>query len=155
MSDKDLENDVTELDALTFQLNLTSRQRLKKLLSRYELTVPQFMALNCLQQQQDACSMSEIADSTLQVSATMTGIINRLEENGLVKRERDHTDRRTLRVRITPRGDKLIEAICKIQQAYLYHFFDGLSPAERRTAIDLAKRYLEAMTKVDPSEGKR
>jgi DNA-binding MarR family transcriptional regulator len=73
-------------------------------MERLGLTLPQAVALWTL----DACggrgTMSEIAGLTYQSAATVTGIVDRLADAGLVTRERDSEDRRVVYVLITEAG---------------------------------------------------
>jgi DNA-binding MarR family transcriptional regulator len=51
-----------------------------------------------------------LVTQTMVTSGTMTNRIDRLEERGLVTREPDLTDRRGVRVRLTPRGKDRVDA---------------------------------------------
>ncbi len=89
--------------------------------------------------------MSELAESSHQVSATMTGIVDRLLDRGLVVRERDPNDRRTLRVGLTPAGKELLERVQQRKRAWMLQFLETLTPDERRLMIDMAQRYLAVL----------
>jgi DNA-binding MarR family transcriptional regulator len=91
--------------------------------------------------------MSQLAESSHQVSATMTGIVDRLVERGLVARERDPQDRRTLRVDLTLAGRELLEQVRYHKRTWLLQFLEELSPGERRTMIEMAGRYLAIVEK--------
>src|SRR5215469_8241288 len=51
----------------------------------------------------------QLADLTGLTTGAITGMINRLEEAGLVRRERDPADGRRVIVRLTPEKDKIHE----------------------------------------------
>jgi DNA-binding MarR family transcriptional regulator len=55
----------------------------------------------------DNCTISDIADRTLLSASTLTGTLKALERSGLVRLSKDKTDRRAVRVRVTPLGRKL------------------------------------------------
>jgi DNA-binding MarR family transcriptional regulator len=55
-------------------------------------------------------SASEIADAALLTSGAMTTRIDGLEHRGLVRRRPSKADRRSVRVRLTARGRKLVDA---------------------------------------------
>jgi DNA-binding MarR family transcriptional regulator len=137
-----LVKDVEDLEAITVRLGWITRRRLDQELEQYHLTVPQLVALRCIQENEQGCNMSELAESARQVSATMTGIIDRLVDRGLVERTRDPRDRRSLRVVLTPQGKELLEKVSAHKRAWLREFFQTLSPEERRLMIDMAHRYL-------------
>ena len=145
--DLQLEQDVSVLEAVTIRLGWVSRRRLEQELSAYNLTVPQFIALRCIQESGSGCSMSELAESSYQVSATMTGIVDRLAEGGLVRRERVSRDRRTLRVVLTPPGVDLLQRISLAKRSWICQFLSDLTPQERLGMIGMAERYLALMEK--------
>ncbi|MEU4638990.1 MarR family transcriptional regulator [Micromonospora sp. NPDC023814] len=46
--------------------------------------------------------------------ATLTGIVDTLERDGLVERQRDEADRRSIRIAITPAGQARIDALTAV-----------------------------------------
>lgn len=131
------------LESLTVEIGWISRRRLEKELDAYGLTPPQYMVLRCVRDSENGCSMSELAESSFQVSATMTGIVDRLVERGLVQRERDPYDRRTLRVVLTGAGVDLLAQVREAKRQWLHEFFGVLSPEDRKRMIEMGRRYLE------------
>jgi MarR family transcriptional regulator, organic hydroperoxide resistance regulator len=137
-----LESDAEALEAFLFQLSWISHRRLEQELNAFHLTVPQYIALNCIRESEKGCSMSQLAHSSRQVSATMTGIVDRLLDRGLVVRERDLNDRRTLRVGLTPAGEALLDQVQVRKRAWLTQFLGTLSDEDRKQMIGMAARYL-------------
>jgi DNA-binding MarR family transcriptional regulator len=62
---------------------------------------------------------------------TITAAVDRLEQDGLVARERCSDDRRVTRVDITPDGRRLLEAGRRERTAYLERRLRALSPVDR------------------------
>ena len=56
-------------------------------------------------------SLSELSERIRAQNSTVTGIIDRMEREGLVVRERSKEDRRVVHIRLTPKGRKLAEDI--------------------------------------------
>lgn len=52
-------------------------------------------------------SYKELGDRTLITKGTLTGVIERLEQKGLVERQRNAEDKRSFFVRLTPQGEHL------------------------------------------------
>ena len=71
--------------------------------SRIRLTVPQATVLFLLIEQ-DGRMMSELGQFIGVDNSAMTGLIDRLEKGGFVRRETKQEDRRALLIRITPEG---------------------------------------------------
>ena len=80
----------------------------KELNREYQVSVPQ---LNCLVALHDNGSLppSQIARLIVLKSSTVTGIIDRLEQKGLVARVRNSSDRRVITIELTEAGAKLAE----------------------------------------------
>lgn len=89
----------------------------------------------------------ELAASERVRPPTITAAVDRLEQDGLVTRERDTTDRRVARVRITPDGRRLLDRARRERTAYLERRLRALSPADRATiaaAAPVLARLLDA-----------
>ena len=145
--DISLDEDVGKMEDLSTRIGWVSRRRFEQELEKFNITVPQFMALRCMMGNDHGCNMSELAESSHQVSATMTGIIDRLEDRGLATRERDPHDRRAQRVVLTPAGKEMMEQIRMQKQAWVKQVLASLSPEERRWMISMSQRYLELVEK--------
>jgi DNA-binding MarR family transcriptional regulator len=138
----DLEQDMTALENIIFRLSWVSHRFMEQELDEYNLTAPQYVALKSMQRSEIGCSMSELAESSQQVSATMTGIVDRLLDRGLVERERDPNDRRTQRVRLTVKGKETLSRVQMQKRSWLRQFLSTLTADERRMMIGMAQRYL-------------
>jgi DNA-binding MarR family transcriptional regulator len=91
--------------------NLMMRE-MRRSVERWDLTMPQFDVLAELARApEQGFTFVELSRLLLVTSGNLTGIIDRLEEYGLVKREAELTDRRVTRMRLTPLGRRRIEEI--------------------------------------------
>jgi len=81
------------------------------IMERIGLTVPQAIVVGTLAACGGGATMSEIAHLTYQSAATVTGIVDRLADAGLVERERDEVDRRVVYVRTTQAGRAKLDEI--------------------------------------------
>lgn len=77
----------------------------KRDIARYELTEPQFAVLEALGHlgPMRHCDLSR---KMLVTGGNTSLVIDNLEKAGLVRRERDPEDRRSVHVHLTPRGEK-------------------------------------------------
>lgn len=76
------------------------------LLRDLELTYPQFIALVLLWEQ-DGQTVGELGQKLFLQSNTLTPMLKRLETLGYIKRSRDATDERQVRINLTEAGRKL------------------------------------------------
>ncbi|MBX3748196.1 MAG: MarR family transcriptional regulator [Verrucomicrobiae bacterium] len=92
---------------------------------RWNLSPSQFNLLNVLRHQPAGRSQSELSRLLIMHRSNATGLVDRLERRGLVRRLDDPHDRRIYRVILTPDGDRLLDDI-------LPHYY---AAAERVWAI--------------------
>ena len=76
---------------------------------------------------------SELADAERVRRPTITRVLTRLEEAGLITRTPDPADRRSNLVAITPAGVGLLAEGRTRKDAFLSERLEGLSPADRAT----------------------
>ncbi|SRR5579871_6518783 len=78
---------------------------------KWDLSPSQFNILNVLHHQSEGCTQSELSRELITHRSNVTGLVDRLEERGLVCRRDSATDRRAWRVALTPKGRELLEEI--------------------------------------------
>lgn len=79
--------------------------------SRWDLSASQFNVLNLLRLNPDGLSQSDLSRLLIVHRSNVTGLIDRLEKRGLVRREEVAADRRAYRVVLTQAGQKLVAEI--------------------------------------------
>jgi len=89
---------------------------------------------------------SELAERERVQRPTVTRVLARLEEAGLVVRAADPQDRRCSLVSISDDGRALLGAMRERKDAFLARRIDALEPADRE-ALDRAAAILERMLK--------
>jgi DNA-binding MarR family transcriptional regulator len=110
------------------------------LFSQYELTAQQYNALRLLQASRPGGLRTlEIAARLVSRAPDITRLLDRLEERGLVSRERLADNRRVVEVTLTAAGNKLLESLteplAQCHAAQLGH----LKGAELRSLVALLK----------------
>lgn len=70
-------------------------------------------------------SYKELGERTLITKGTLTGVIERLEQKGLVARERNSGDKRSFFVRLTPEGDAVFRTVFPKVVAHGKQLFAG------------------------------
>jgi DNA-binding MarR family transcriptional regulator len=74
--------------------------------------------------------MSQLAEALDVSQASATGIVDRMEQRGLVSRQRDEEDRRVTRVHLTDRGRQVIERLGAERRDKLSKLLDQLTDEE-------------------------
>jgi MarR family transcriptional regulator, organic hydroperoxide resistance regulator len=104
-----------------------------------EITAAQFLVLRRLWQG-DGILTSVLMREVASDGGTITGLLDRLESKGLIRREHDRADRRARRVFLTPAGQALKEPLLGILSALEEDALAGFSPEERSALIRALER---------------
>jgi len=94
------------------------------------LSLTQLHALSTLEVQ-GPLSMGRLADELDVSVASVTGIVDRLEERGLIERRPQTTDRRVIEVHLTATGGQVFAHLAELRRARLAGILEGLSDEER------------------------
>ena len=98
-----------------------------------------------------ALTPAELADRTSVTRATMTGLVNTLERDGLVTREPAAGDRLMTTVRLTDAGRDVIRRILPGHFQLMAALMAPLSSDERQTFSDLLHKVLEQAARITPA----
>ena len=79
--------------------------------ARWGLSPSQFNVLHLLRNCADGLSQTELSRALITHRSNITGLIDRLEQRGLVIRREDASDRRAYLVVLTSEGTRLLESI--------------------------------------------
>ena len=95
--------------AIGYRIKLLGQLLGRKFQERLEpfgLTPFHWVVLCCLWEE-DGLATCSIGEKLQQVGGTITGVLDRMEERGLIRRERDVRDRRIWRIWLTEEGKQL------------------------------------------------
>ena len=102
--------DVDAIVETIIYLYTESRRLTKGIAREVGLTGPQLTVIKLLESFGDL-SLSSLSERIRAQNSTVTGIIDRMEREGLVRRERSTTDRRVVYIRLSDKGSKLAREI--------------------------------------------
>lgn len=115
----------------------------KPMLDAFGLTYPQYLVLSTLWEQ-DALTVSGIANRLSLESSMITPLLKRLEAANFVIRTRNPDDERQVVVTLTDKGRSLNEETACLTQALLEH--SGMTPEELTRLNADVRRLKEALT---------
>ncbi|HEY6549468.1 MAG TPA: MarR family transcriptional regulator, partial [Vicinamibacteria bacterium] len=98
------------------------------------ITLPQFDVLAQLQRHPDGLLPSELTEALLVTAGNVTGIVRRLEAQGVLERSRVPHDRRAVRLRLTERGRTLMTDLLP---AHALALEEILAPVPREELVAL------------------
>ena len=103
------------------------RERLRV---EFDTTLPRFDVMSALYRYRDGMKMSELSRALKVSNGNVTGIVDRLAEDGLALRVPVPGDRRAAMVRLTKRGVELFEAQAAAHEVWVHEALGGLEGEE-------------------------
>lgn len=110
-----------------FQANELSQGRFTVLMLLFDKSMGQSHTL----------TPAQLADQSGVTRATMTGLVDTLERDGMVTRSPDPVDRRQLSVELTPRGMEFLQSLLPDHFSRISTLLSPLDENERRTLVHL------------------
>ena len=129
-------------DCIFFQLAKTSQAATRfwgQKVAQFGVTAVQGVVLNCLSDE-DGVTSRHLGERTRLDSATLTGILDRLESMELVERRPNPEDRRAILVCLTRKGKPMATKIRKTAEEANREFLGVLNTAEETELRSLLRR---------------
>ncbi|CAH0242768.1 MarR family winged helix-turn-helix transcriptional regulator [Peribacillus simplex] len=129
-------------DQLCFLLYASSREMTKKykpLLDKLEVTYPQYLVLLLLWEQ-DTLTVKKLGELLALDSGTLTPMLKRMEQNGLIVRKRSSEDERSVMIKLTEKGLGLQEEACFIPDR-----ISAMSGDDKKVVEDLKASLLQLL----------
>jgi MarR family transcriptional regulator, 2-MHQ and catechol-resistance regulon repressor len=104
-----------------------------------DLTPSQFAVLEALYHL-GSMTQGEVGAKILKSTSNITTVIDNLERDGLVRRERDAKDRRVIHIHLTEAGISKVETLFPNHVAALVEIFSILSAREQDALGELCKK---------------
>jgi|GEM_PF-1500568 len=108
-----------------------------------ELTGPQFGVLRILQSH-GPLTPSKISEIMIVSAANATELVTGLHKLKLVQRRRQASDRRSLRISLTSKGQDLLKNLLPVWEKEIFRCFSCLSPQEKLKLTALLDKFNQA-----------
>ena len=116
-------------------------QRLKSHLAEdFDVTLPQFEVLAALERIGEPEVMSRLSERLGVTGSNLTGVVDRLEGKGLVRRFGTKKDRRIQLVAMTPKGRELHAEVAADNAEWVARVFTGLKDEEVLELLELIRK---------------
>lgn len=123
-------------------------------LANYPLNRTEYILMTVLKLHDGYMRPTDLSDHIFRAKHTISRLINSLEKKGLVRREIDDTDRRSLRVSLTTQGWELIEQIWLVRQELAHRAMSCFSQQEIKTMKEWLSTFREhLLVHFDNSKG--
>jgi DNA-binding MarR family transcriptional regulator len=129
-----------------------SRRLTKGMASAFGLTGPQLTVIKLLETF-DNLSLSSLSERIRAQNSTVTGIIDRMEREGLVRRERSTVDRRVIHIRLSDKGQKLARQIQVEPMEIFRAALASLTPTDLRDLLRIMNKLQAFVRARVPAEG--
>jgi DNA-binding MarR family transcriptional regulator len=139
----------SEAWSLMHWMMVSNKQRMVGMAQEFDLAPQQMIALRMLGA--GPRKMSELAQALFCDSSNVTGIVDRLEERGLVRREAAEGDRRVKLLVLTKEGDRVRVEITK-RMAEPPPPIASLSEKDQRALRDILQRAVESLSDPEAAE---
>lgn len=131
-----------DLDAIVeavLYLYTESRRLTKEIAAQHGLTGPQLTVVKMLEALGDL-PLSRLSEKIRAQNSTVTGIVDRMEREGLVIRVRSAEDRRVVHIQLTSKGAKLAREVQVEPMDLFRDALSTLSAEEARTLLRILRK---------------
>ena len=115
----------------------------------FDSTLPRFDVLAALSREQAWVTMSELTAHLLVSNGNVTGLVNRLVEDGLIARQVDPEDRRSQLVMLSPAGRAAFRDMAAAHEGLVDSFFAQLSDEEMAALLRLTEKLNQTLHRQD------
>jgi DNA-binding MarR family transcriptional regulator len=112
----------------------------RRLRDRFETTLPRFDVLAQLERSPQGMTLSELSRRLMVSNGNITGLVERLVEDGLLTRTPLPEDRRVQMVALTPRGRADFSEMAEAHAGWISDMFQGLTPEDITLLLGLLKK---------------
>jgi DNA-binding MarR family transcriptional regulator len=136
----------TELWQLIRSIYRSSLKKLNARLAKERITFPQYNVLLALARE-GPMQMNRLSEHMLVAPANMTGLIDRMEKKGYVRRTRSPEDRRLLVVEPTELGSTVYRKISGRFVSYVKSIGQDLPAAELGSTVESLRKIMDTVEK--------
>lgn len=122
------------------------RRRLRR---EFDATLPRFDVMAALSRYPEGLKMSQISQMLRVSNGNVTGIVDKLAEEGLALRVAVPGDRRAALVRLTPKGIETFADQAAAHEAWVNDLLGGLDSTEIQDMTDRLARLVETLEQGD------
>jgi DNA-binding MarR family transcriptional regulator len=109
----------------------------RRLRDSFDVTLPRFDLLAQLDKAPNGMTLGELSQRMMVSNGNVTGLSERLVEQGLLDRRASPTDRRAQIVSLTAEGRRMFRTMARTHEDWIADIFSGLSVAEIDTLMSL------------------
>jgi DNA-binding MarR family transcriptional regulator len=109
----------------------------KRLRERFDGSLPRFDLMAQLDRHPQGLKMRELSERLMVTGGNVTGLTDRLVQEGLVERQEDSSDRRAYSVRLTDEGRRQFRLMAREHEDWVAELLSGMDAASQATLFGL------------------
>lgn len=126
---------------------LIEREVRRRLHDRFDVTLPRFDLMAQLDRAGNGMTLGELSRRMMVTNGNVTGLVERLVEEGLLSRRHAPNDRRSHIVRLTDRGRRQFRRMAREHEEWVAGLFAGLSRNDITMLLALLAKAKASVTK--------
>jgi DNA-binding MarR family transcriptional regulator len=107
--------------------NLIEREVRTRLRTEHNATLPRFDLMAALERSPDGLTMTELSHRLMVSNGNVTGVVNRLEREGLITRTSPPDDRRRSVIALSPAGRRRFDTMAIDHEAWIAELLGGVA----------------------------
>ena len=109
----------------------------RRLRDHFDITLPRFDLLAQLDRAPNGMTLGELSQRMMVSNGNITGLVDRLVEQGLIRRKPAPNDRRVQIVSLTPEGRREFRTMARVNADWVGEIFAGLSEKDIEALMPL------------------
>lgn len=124
----------------------------RRLRDGHNTTLPRFDVMSALARFPDGLKMSDLSTFLRVSNGNVTGIVDKLTEEGLAQRVAVPGDKRAQVARLTQKGEAEFETLASRHESWINSLLDGLTDEDLETLSDKLERVLPQSTEQERAD---
>lgn len=120
--------------------NIVESRLRNQLRTGFDSTLPRFDLMAQLDRNPDGLKMRELSRRLMVTGGNVTGLTDKLVEEGLVERRDDPRDRRAYTVHLTREGKRQFRKMASSHETWVIELFAGLEHDEKMQLLELLNK---------------
>ncbi|MBZ2174104.1 MarR family transcriptional regulator [Schnuerera sp. xch1] len=147
MKENNISKNIISIEKYLRKVDNIIRLKGREILSDFNITIPQFTALQILISHGEL-TVGELSQRMALACSTITDLVDRMEKNQLVARKKDEKDKRVVRVVVLSKGHKIVEKVLEKRVKFLDLKMQGLTE-EQKISLNEGFKFLYNAMKDD------
>ena len=121
--------------------NIIVKEIRNRFRSEFDVTLPRFDLMSALDRCPAGLTMGELSKQLLVSNGNVTGVVERLQNEGLVKRWALPTDKRVFSVGLTAKGKSSFKKMARVHEEWINEIFGDIEDSD----LDIITEQMDAL----------